>query len=105
MSVVCGSSQQHVGEPDRQQGEAEDHRHREHVAERAAEDQLDVHQPVLDHRVGERERDEGERPVARELQREAGLAAEGEGQGVEGEEGEDAGRGAPQQPLHLPARR
>ena len=95
---------QHVGQADGQEREPQDHRHRQHVAERPAEDELDVHQAVLDHRVGERERDEGERPVARELQGEPGLAAEGEGQGVEGQEGEDARRGAPQQPLHLPAR-
>ena len=95
---------QHVGHADGQEREPHDHRHRQHVAERAAEDELDVHQAVLDHRVGERERDERERPVARELQREPGLAAEGEGQRVEGQEGEDTRRGAPEQPLHLPPR-
>ena len=95
---------QHVGEADRQEGEADDHRHRQHVAEAAAEHQLDVHQAVLDDRVGERERDEGERAVAHELHREPRLAAEGEGQRVEREEREDAGGRAPHEPLHLPPR-
>ena len=95
---------QHVCQSDGQEGEPHDHRHGQDVAERAAEDELHVHQAVLHHGVGERERDQCERPVAGELEREPGLAAEGEGQRVEGQEGEDASRGAPQQPLDLPAR-
>ena len=61
IEVACGSSpdQTYVH---REEREAHDHGHREHVAERAPEEQLDVHQPVLDDGVGERERDERERP-------------------------------------------
>ncbi len=95
---------EHVGHPDGQQREPHDHRHREHVAERAPEQELDVHQPMLHHGVGERERDERERTVARELERQPGDAPERERQRVEGEEREDARGRAPKQPLHLPPR-
>ena len=95
---------EHVRDADGEQREAHDHRHREHVAERAAEQQLHVHQPVLDHGVRERQRDERERPVAGELECQPGLAPERERQRVEGQEREDARRGAPQQPLDLAAR-
>ena len=61
----------------------EDRGHGQHVDERAPEDQLDVHQAVLDDRVGQRERDEGERDVAGELHRQPRLAPEGEGDRVE----------------------
>ena len=96
---------QHVGDADRQQREPDDHRYGQHVAERATEDQLHVHQPVLDHRVGQRQRDQRERAVAHQLHWQARLAAEREGQRVEGEEGESARGRAPDQPLHLPPRR
>jgi hypothetical protein len=95
---------EHVCDADRQQREPDDHSHRQHVAERAAEQQLYVHQPMLHHRVGERERDERERPVAGELESETRVASEREGQGVERQEREDTGRGAPQQPLDLAPR-
>ena len=103
MMAVCGSSpdSSDVQEPAREQGDPEDRGHRQDVDEGAPEDQLDVHQAVLDHRVGQGEGDEGERDVAGELHGEARLPAEREGDRVEGEEGDHAGARAPDQPLHL----
>jgi hypothetical protein len=97
--------QQRVEQVDGQQADADDERRRQRVDERAPEDQLDVHQPVLDHRVGQRERDQRQRDVAGQLHRQARLAAERERDRVEQEERQHPGAGAPDQPLHLLARR
>ena len=66
MIVTWGSSSASTTfeEADGEQADADDRGRRQGVDEGAPEDQLHVHQPVLHHRVGERERDEGERDVA-----------------------------------------
>jgi hypothetical protein len=88
----------------REQAHAQDRGQGQDVDERPPEDQLDVHQAVLDHRVGQGERDEGERDVARELHDLARLAAQRERDRVEEEERHHARARAPHQPLHLLAR-
>ncbi len=95
MTALCGSSQSTSVSPVINRATPDEDRHREHEAEGSPNDQLDVHQPVLDHRVGQRERNQCERHVAGELHRQAGGAAEGEGQGVEGEEGDDTSARCP----------
>jgi hypothetical protein len=82
---------------------ATEDRHRQHEAERPPNDQLDVHQPVLDHRVGQGQRDERERHIPRQLHGQPWLAAERERHGVESQEGHDAASRAPHQPLDLAA--
>jgi hypothetical protein len=71
------------------------------VDEGAPEDELHVHEPVLHHRVGQGERDQGQRDVPGQLHAHARLAAQREGDRVEQEERQDARARAPDQPLHL----
>ena len=95
---------QHVGEARCQQRQADEHRHRQHESEGSANDQLDVHQTVLDHRVRKGERNERERHVSGKLHGHSGLTADGKRQGVESQERHDATTSAPDQPLDLPSR-
>ena len=75
---------------------------RQRVHERATEDELDVQQAVLDHRVGERQRDQRQGQISEQLHREAGLEAQREWRGVEDEERQHPGASPPHEPLDLP---
>ena len=96
--------QQDLEQVHREQAHAQDGGQGQDVDERAAEDELDVHQAMFDHGVGQRERDERERDVPGQLHGLAWLAAQGERDRVEEEERHHARARAPHQPLHLLAR-